>query len=112
MYAIRSYYEGRVFVTCQTHRVADPTIIGYYVEIVEQAVHSLLTEESTPAQFQEILEQQLSWLEQELDQVRSDPEMQVVTQSTDKDSDDVITSYSIHYTKLYEAVSSRRWRCI
>ncbi len=70
---------GRVFVTCQTGHVSDPAIIQYYVEIVEQAVRALLTEESTASEFQEILDQQLKWLEQELDQMRGDPEMQGVT---------------------------------
>ncbi len=83
---IKVNVQGRVFVTCQTRRVTDPTIIGYYVEIVEQAIRALLTDKSTPAEFQVILEQQLAWLEQELDQVRSDPEMQAVTQSPVADS--------------------------
>ena len=69
---IRVNIQGRVFVTCQSHGITDPTIIGYYVEILEQAVTALLTEESTPSDFQRILEEQLLWLEGELDQVRGE----------------------------------------
>ena len=60
--------QGRAFVTCQTRGVTDPTIINYYVEILEQAIRSLLTPESTAVDFQRILEEQLVWLEGELDQ--------------------------------------------
>ncbi len=69
---IKVNIQGRVFVTCQSRGVTDPTIIGYYVEILEQAVTALMSEQSTPADFQAILEEQLNWLEGELDQVRAD----------------------------------------
>ncbi len=65
---MRVNIQGRAFVTCQTRGVTDPTIIGYYVDILEQAVKALLTPESTTADFQRILEEQLVWLEGELDQ--------------------------------------------
>jgi hypothetical protein len=61
--------RGRVFVTCQTRGVTDPTIIDYYVEILGQAVSALLTPDCTPGDFQRILEEQLVWLEGELDQI-------------------------------------------
>ena len=60
--------QGRAFVTCQARGVTDPTIINYYVEILEQAIKALLTPDSTPVDFQRILEEQLLWLEGELDQ--------------------------------------------
>ena len=66
---MRVNIHGRTFVACQARGVIDPTIINYYVEILEQAVRSLLTPESTAADFQRILEEQLVWLEGELDQV-------------------------------------------
>jgi hypothetical protein len=59
--------QGRVFVACKIRGITDPTIIGYYVEIVEQAITGLLTEESTPSDFERILDEYLEWLETELD---------------------------------------------
>ncbi|MEJ2454293.1 MAG: hypothetical protein P8103_09085 [Candidatus Thiodiazotropha sp.] len=73
---IRVNIQGRVFVTCQTRGVTDPAIIGYYVDILEQSVSALLTKDSTPADFQAVLEEQLKWLEGELDQVRSEARAQ------------------------------------
>jgi hypothetical protein len=64
--------QGRVFVACQTRGVTDPTIISYYVEILEQAIKALLTPDSTPVDFQRILEEQLAWLEGELDQTKGE----------------------------------------
>lgn len=65
---IKVNIQGRVFVTCQSHGVTDPVIIGFYVEILEQAIGALLTDQSTTADFQQILEDQLGWLERELKQ--------------------------------------------
>ncbi len=70
---IRVNTQGRVFVVCQSHGVTDPTIIGYYVDIMQQAIVALLTEETTTADFQQVLEDQLRWLEGELNQTREDP---------------------------------------
>lgn len=64
--------QGRVFLVCQSRGVTDPTIVGYYVEIVEQAIVTRLTDESTAADFQRVMEEQLIWLESELDQIRPD----------------------------------------
>lgn len=61
--------QGRVFVTCQTRGVTDPVIVGYYVEILEQAVFSQLGDDSTATDFYQVLNEQLAWLEGELDQV-------------------------------------------
>ena len=61
--------QGRVFVTCQTRGVTDPLIIGYYVEILEQAILSELTDDSTVADFNRVLNEEVVWLEGELDQV-------------------------------------------
>jgi hypothetical protein len=69
---IKVNIQGRVFVACQSRGVTDPTIIGYYVEIMEQAITALLAEDSTPGDFQVILDDQLRWLEDELDQTRSE----------------------------------------
>lgn len=70
---IRVNTQGRVFVACQSRGVCDPTIIGYYAEILEQEILSLLSEASTPADFNRVLDERLIWLERELDQVRSEP---------------------------------------
>ncbi|MCU7843948.1 MAG: hypothetical protein KZQ93_08925 [Candidatus Thiodiazotropha sp. (ex Monitilora ramsayi)] len=64
---IKVNVQGRVFVTCQSRRITDLNIIGHYVEILEQAIHALMTEESTPSDFHRIMEEQLVWLEGELD---------------------------------------------
>ena len=65
---IKVNIQGRAFVTCQTRGVTDPIIINYYVDILEQTIRSLLAPDSTPVDFQRILEEQLVWLEGELDQ--------------------------------------------
>lgn len=65
---IKVNVKGRVFVTCQSRRVADPTIINYYVEILEQEIHAQLSDESGPADFHRVLDEKLAWLESELDQ--------------------------------------------
>jgi hypothetical protein len=89
---IKVNIQGRVFVTCQTRGISDPTIIGYYVEILEQAVTALLTEESTPADFQRILDEQLKWLEGELDQTRV--EQPAATEKQEDAEDQVATATS------------------
>ncbi|MBT3046226.1 MAG: hypothetical protein G8D61_06690 [gamma proteobacterium symbiont of Ctena orbiculata] len=66
--------QGRVFIICQTHGITDPTIIGYYTEILQQAIVAMLTEESTPSDFQKLLNEQAEWLEQEIGQVRDAPQ--------------------------------------
>jgi hypothetical protein len=71
---IKVNIQGRVFVACQSRGVTDPTIIGYYVDILEQSVTALMPADCTPADFQAILEDQLKWLEGELDQVRGESE--------------------------------------
>jgi hypothetical protein len=65
---IKVNVKGRVFVTCQSRRVTDPTIIDYYVDIMEQEIHAQLTDESKPTDFHRVLEEKLTWLESELDQ--------------------------------------------
>jgi hypothetical protein len=82
--------QGRVFVTCQTRGVYDPTIIGYYAEILEQEILAQLTEESTPAEFHRVLGEQLSWLEGELDQVRG--EQPFKPEVPEAESDDEVES--------------------
>jgi hypothetical protein len=74
---IKVNVHGRVFITCQSRGVTDPATIGYYVEIVEQAVTSMLTDESTADDFQCALEDQIAWLEEEIDRTgKGNPESQ------------------------------------
>jgi hypothetical protein len=82
---IRINTQGRVFLVCQSRGITDQTIVGYYVDIVEQAVVALLAEDSTPVDFQRILEEQLLWLEKELDQIRDDPPAAVETAQAQTD---------------------------
>jgi len=65
---------GRVFVTCQARGIHDPGSIGYYAEILEQEIRSRLREESTSAEFNHLLEEQLRWLEGELGRLGSESE--------------------------------------
>jgi hypothetical protein len=62
--------QGRVYVACRTRGITDPVIVGYYRDVLEQAIVASLTNESTPADFNQVLNEQLVWLESELDQVR------------------------------------------
>jgi HEPN domain-containing protein len=68
---IKLNIQGRVFVICRSHGVTDLKIVSYYREILEQAVIARLTDESTPLEFQEIMEEQLIWLEEEMTQSRA-----------------------------------------
>ena len=69
---MRVNIQGRVFIICQAHGVTDPTIIGYYTDIMQQAINAMLHDESTPADFHQLLNEQAEWLESEIGQV-SDP---------------------------------------
>jgi hypothetical protein len=77
--------QGRVFVTCQSRGISDPAVIGYYVEILEQAVTARLTDESSPSDFQHALDEQLKWLESELDQTRLDQPASTEKRHTDEE---------------------------
>lgn len=61
--------QGRVFIICKNHGVTDPTITEYYTEIMQQAISAMLTDESTPADFHKLLNEQADWLETEVGQV-------------------------------------------
>ncbi|MEN8177670.1 MAG: hypothetical protein ABFS39_03530 [Pseudomonadota bacterium] len=60
--------KGRVFAVCQSRSVIDPAIIGYYTEILGQAVRASLHKNTTPAEFNHVLDEQAAWLESEIDQ--------------------------------------------
>jgi hypothetical protein len=64
--------KGRAFVICQSHGITDPSIIGYYAQILEEATLGMLTPESSVAEFHEALNEKAKWLEQEIDQL-TDP---------------------------------------
>ncbi|MCU7875240.1 MAG: hypothetical protein KZQ84_00310 [Candidatus Thiodiazotropha sp. (ex Lucinoma borealis)] len=61
--------QGRVFVICTSHGMTDQTVIGYYTEVLQQAIASMLTDESTPADFHRLLTEQAEWLESEIKQL-------------------------------------------
>ncbi len=65
--------QGRVYIICQSHGVTDPTIVGYYSEILQQAIMAMLTDESTPTEFHNLLNEQAEWLDLEIAQVRDLP---------------------------------------
>ncbi len=60
--------KGRVFALCQSRGIIDPTIIGYYIEILSQAVHDNLHEDANPLDFNHVLDERVAWLEAEIDQ--------------------------------------------
>lgn len=60
--------KGRGFAICHSRSVLDPAIIGYYTEILRQAVHANLNKDSTPQDFNRTLDEQAVWLESEIDQ--------------------------------------------
>lgn len=82
--------QGRVFIICQAHGVTDPTIIGYYTDIMRQAISAMLHDESTPADFHQLLNQQAEWLESEIGQVRDPAESEESSAATDENEDDEV----------------------
>jgi hypothetical protein len=61
--------RGRVMVICQNHGVRDPTVISFYTEVVQQAISAMMTEETTPAEFHDLLTEQADWLTKEVCQI-------------------------------------------
>ena len=88
--------QGRVFVTCQSHGVADPSIIGYYAEILEQEIRALMSETSTPTEFQRILEEQILWLESELDQAKGDNPPQVMATAAETNNNHIQSGEAVN----------------
>jgi hypothetical protein len=80
--------QGRVFVICKNHGVTDPTIIGYYTEIMQQAISAMLTDESTPADFHKLLNEQAEWLELEIGQIRDSSQDDESATEVDEVEDD------------------------
>jgi hypothetical protein len=66
--------QGRVFIICNSHGVKDSAIVRYYTDIVQQTISAMLTDESTPADFHKLLNEQADWLESELSQARDPPQ--------------------------------------
>ncbi|MEW8256685.1 MAG: hypothetical protein AB2747_20205 [Candidatus Thiodiazotropha taylori] len=64
--------KGRAFVICQSHGITDPSIMGYYVQILEEATMGMLNPESSVADFHEALNEKSKWLEREVGQL-TDP---------------------------------------
>jgi cell division septum initiation protein DivIVA len=61
--------KGRAFAICQSRGITDPDIINYYAQILEQATLGMLTDESSAVDFNQALNEQAVWLEQEIDQL-------------------------------------------
>jgi hypothetical protein len=66
--------QGRVLVICKSHGIQDPSIIGYYTEIMGQAINAMMTDESTPADFLRLLNEQADWLALEITQAEDSPQ--------------------------------------
>jgi hypothetical protein len=62
--------QGRVLIICKSHGIEDPAIIEYHTEIMEQAISAMMTDESTPAEFLKLLNEQADWLALEIGQDR------------------------------------------
>jgi hypothetical protein len=83
--------QGRVLIICKSHGIKDPSIIEYYTEIMEQAISAMMTDESTPAEFLKLLNEQADWLALEIAQVRDSPDAEesstVATHETEGEPD-------------------------
>jgi hypothetical protein len=66
--------QGRVFIICNNHGVKDSATVRYYTDVMWQAISAMLTDESSPADFHKLLNEQADWLESELSQVRDPPQ--------------------------------------
>lgn len=80
--------QGRVLIICKSHGINDQTIIGYYVEIMKQAISAMLTDESTPSDFHKLLNEQADWLEKEIGQVRDSPDDSPVAAADEDEGDE------------------------
>jgi hypothetical protein len=76
--------QGRVFIVCKNHGVTDPTIIGYYTDIMQQAISAMMTEESTPAEFHKLLNEQADWLASEVAQLSNSSQDESATALNDE----------------------------
>jgi hypothetical protein len=116
--------KGRVFVICQSHGITDPSIISYYVQVIEEAAMAELSQESTAADFHTILNEQAAWLEGEIQQLgdtHTSEERAVAPSITDPDdpempqgpdgrsnSDKTATGYVPDAKSMMERLKDRR----
>ncbi|MET0066521.1 MAG: hypothetical protein ABW076_09265 [Candidatus Thiodiazotropha sp.] len=64
--------KGRVFVICQSQGITDPSVVGYYTGVLQQAIDAQLSEEGNAESFHQLLDQQAEWLAGELRQLAAD----------------------------------------
>jgi hypothetical protein len=82
--------QGRVLIICKSHGINEPAIINYYTDVLDQAIRAMLTDESTPAQFQMLLNEQAEWLVSEIDQTKDSPQQDepITTVNDELETDD------------------------
>ncbi|MES9941196.1 MAG: hypothetical protein ABW104_11175 [Candidatus Thiodiazotropha sp. 6PLUC2] len=81
--------KGRAFVICQSRGVSDPSIISYYVQILEEATMAMLSDDSSITDFHAALNEQAAWLEREIDQLNeAGPAVDEASSTSDNPIDD------------------------
>jgi hypothetical protein len=81
--------KGRAFAICQSHGITDPSIVGYYIQILEEMTLGMLTSESSVADFHEALNEKAKWLEQEIDQLTNPAESEASVEAQESQPDSV-----------------------
>ncbi len=107
--------KGRAFVICQSHGISDPSIIGYYEQILEEATLGMLNPESSVTDFHNALNEKAKWLEGEIgqltdpaessgsDEVQEEPDQPVVVRQHKK-----ATGYVPEAKSMGERLKDRR----
>ncbi|MBL3526222.1 MAG: hypothetical protein JMN27_02595 [gamma proteobacterium endosymbiont of Lamellibrachia anaximandri] len=68
--------KGRVFVTCSSRGITDLSVIQYYGDVIRQAIEAGVSGDASPLAFNRLLDEQIAWLEAELDRERDAREEQ------------------------------------
>ncbi|RDH92275.1 MAG: hypothetical protein DIZ77_08880 [endosymbiont of Seepiophila jonesi] len=59
--------KGRVFVTCSSRGITDLSIFQYYGDVIRQAIEAGISGDPSSLAFNRLLDEQIAWLEAELD---------------------------------------------
>ncbi len=59
--------KGRVFVTCSSRGITDLSKIQYYGDVIRQAIEAGISGDASPMVLNKLLDEQIAWLEVELD---------------------------------------------
>ncbi|RLJ22339.1 hypothetical protein DJ031_01060 [bacterium endosymbiont of Escarpia laminata] len=78
--------KGRVFVACSSRGITDLSIIQYYGDVIRQTIEAGLSGDASPLAFNKLLDEQIAWLEAELDRESDAREEQANQVVNDGDS--------------------------